>query len=312
MILEFLSSGRLVPLPEPMDLSGLPPEAHRALVVLLPYGRALVGDVCSGYERWLFGKLDRFPWREIVLYDDSPISLPTEGLGAIALHPAVATRLRRLLLGDVDPPGSHRQTLKVLLPLLAGEGRHLPAASGSPFEELLATDSVLQRGYWGIRFALYQKDEALLERISLWLRRSRRTFDDVQGLPLFWASPSDVPSRKALETLTSLGFSEDQIIDFRSPDNPSIHRSQWGILLKQRLSEGSEGEELDKRLWLFFSVPLWENLRRRDSLTIPEAFKAAQGFLEAREGELFFRPYRPPWHDWIPAAALGPDRYESV
>jgi hypothetical protein len=47
-------------------------------------------------------------------------------------------------------------------------------------------------------------------------------------------------------------------------------------------------------------------------LTIPEVFKAAQGFIEARDGEHFFRPYRPPWQDWIPAAALGPDRHEGV
>ncbi len=313
MILEFLSSARLVPLPESMELSGLPPGARKVLVVLLPYGRALVGDVFCGYERWRFGKLEHFPWDEISLYDDSSKKLSVEGLSPIVLPTSIVTRLRRLLLAEALPPGDHQRTLSMLMPLLAGEGRQLPASTaGSPFEELLAGDGLLQRAYWGLRFALFRNDEESVEKLSFWLRRARRSFDDAQGLPLFWASPCDNPGRHAFEMLGSLGFSDEQITDFRSPDNPSIHRSQWGVLLKQRCPFPSGKDGVERRFWAFFSVPLWENLRRRDGLTVREALVAAQGYWEAREGEIFFRHFRSPWSDWSLTAAIGPERYESV
>ena len=312
MILEFLSSGRLVPLPETMELSGLPSGAGEILVVLLPYGRALVGDLFCGYERWRFGKLGRFPWREISLYDESPQKLSAEGLGAILLPGGAVTRLRGLLLTVVPPPGSHRETLKVLMPLLTVEARALPGlARALPVEDLLAGDGALQRGYWGVRLGLFRRDEEAVERQTLWLRRARHSFGDVQGVPLLWTSPSDVPAAPAREMLLSLGFGREQVSDFRSPDNPSIHRSQWGILLKQRLFSASE-EGIEMRLWAFFPVPLWENLRRRDGLTLVESLWAARGYLEAQEAEAFFRPYRSPWQGRGLAAAIGPDRHETL
>lgn len=309
MILEFLSSGRLIPLPETMEVSGLPPETGGTLIVLLPYGRALAGDVFCGYERWRFGKLGRFPWLEISLYDDSPKELITEGLGTILLPGGAVTRLRGLLLGDVVPPGSHEETMKVLVPLFAGEGlsRHEEELA---VEEILALDAILRRGYWAVRLALFRRDRASLERQTVWLGRARYSFNEVQGLPLLWTSPSDFPGAPALEMLASLAFGREQVVDFRSPDNPSIHRSQWGILLKQSLTPSSE-EGVGLRVWAFFPVPLWENLRRRDGLTLSESLKAAWGYVEAQAAEGFFRPYRSPWQGRDLAAAIGPDRHDG-
>ncbi len=295
MIGELLSSGRIVSLPANTDVHGFPPGIDPEVVLMLPFGRMLVGcRVLGGLEQWLWGKAGVYPWKELSLFPDHPLHLSIAGLGTVSLSQRMIAQLRRHLLSRATPPGDHFLTIRRLGGLL-GKNEVLSPDPGIIWRTFLVKPH-LRRAYWGVRFGLLWGGADMVERIGVWLRYAPTAFEGLEEYPSIWMALSGIPTREIRQEIGIYGFEEDRFFQLRSGDaNPSVFRSEKGYLLHY-LHEGFVTRELATgvpfRIWLFLPSVLWERLRNNERVPLREILLAWWGYAEARQSENWFRPYR--------------------
>ncbi len=300
MFYELFSDGTIARLPENTAIpEGLPSEVVPKVLLFAPFNRILVGHTSfSGYDRWLWGKLHSSEWKEIQLYEASPLVLSAPWQ-AVRLEQKVVSFLRNTLLGQVVPPGNHTAALN----MLRETQRHTPGfvifealEDGESLWEYILGDPDLRAGYWGFRLASLWGGEPMAERIRLWLRTARTLYDAFLARPRMWGFLSQPFDPLSLNQIEALGFRRDQMEVLRNvEENPLALASSSGYLVQyvfepQHYPEVPM-ESLPTSMLLYLSRKVWNQAREERRLSLREIVLSAWGFLDALDAEARFASY---------------------
>jgi hypothetical protein len=269
------------------------------VLLFASFNRVLVGHVTfSGYDRWLWGKLHSSEWSEVQLYGESPLelSLPWK---VIRLDAKAVSFLRKVLLGQILPPGNHT----VALNMLRETQRHTPGFAifealedNESLWEYVLGDPQLRAGYWGFRLASLWGGESMTERICLWLKVARPLYDAFLARPRIWGFLSSSLDPFSLDQIGNLGFRKDQLEALRNVhENPLAVASSVGCLIQYVFEPKNYPEipadSLPTSMLLYLPRKIWNQAREERRLSLREIFLSAWGFLDALDAEARFASY---------------------
>ncbi len=297
IVYELMSKGHIVRLPDQAVLGDVS-VGNPVVALLMPYNRILVGVAHKGaYEMWLCGKSgDPSGWKEVFLYDGIPFRIDTDGFSA-SVSTDITSELRSQLIGHLPPPGSHRETMSVLEDFYGGQPDFMSQPQWEDEEVFLSSLGELgnlRLVYWGIRKALVLGDYSMVGRIKVWVRRGLNTFGDESVIPKMWVSVGDLPGNKGIEELEALLFKPEQLRRMNLEKSGSVvFRGDSGYLVR------FEGQrpfgEVSVSVWMYFSFPLWEDMKDRRGLRPQEIVILSWGFLDALEAVREMERYRLPF-----------------
>lgn len=300
MFYELFSDGTIARLPENTPIpEGLPPEVMPKVLLLAPFNRILVGHATfSGYDRWLWGKLHSAEWKEVQLYGESPLGLPMPWQ-TVRLDTKAVSFLRKMLLGQIQPPGNHT----VALNMLRETQRHTPGFAifealedNESLWEYVLGDPQLRAAYWGFRLASLWGGEKMAERICLWLKVAQPLYDASLARPRMWGFLSSSLDSASLEQIGILGFRKDQLKTLRNvQENPLALASSSGYLMQYVFEPKNYPEipmaSLPTSMLLYLPRKIWIQAREERRLSLREVFLSAWGFLDALDAEARFASY---------------------
>jgi len=288
MIFELMSEGKIVRLPDTMNIDGLPEKLLPRVILLLPFNRVLVGTcMLDNMDSWFYGKLGTGKWKEVFLYEDSPLVLGGDDIPDIELDQEQVVFLKEHLLVQLSPPGNHVSTLLVLKGLRTDLGIFNDGNTWTNETWVLSHISkniVLRRAYWGIRKALVHKNTPMLERIKTWFNFASDIDFEPFGHPQIWFSLTELPGETDLAEIEGLGFTRDNLLKMNSNfSNPVVLSNALGYLVLMIQYSGDEYGEL--RVWMYLTMSMWEDLRRKKKMSIKEIVHSGWGYLDAIEAD---------------------------
>jgi len=288
MIFELMSDGKIVRLPDAMDIHGIPDHIFPRVILLLPFSRVLVGTcMLDNLDSWFYGKLGTDTWKEVFLYEDSSLMLGGEEIPEIELKQEDVIFLKEQLLEQLSPPGNHVSTLLVLRGLKADLDVFSDGNTWTNENWVLShinKNIPLRRAYWGIRKALVHKNTAMLERIKTWFNFASDVDFEPFGHPQIWFSLTELPGDGDLGQIEGLGFTRDNLLKMNSNfSNPVVLSNALGYLVLMIQYSGDEYGEL--RVWMYLTMSMWEELRRNKRMSIKEIVNAGWGYLDALEAD---------------------------
>lgn len=296
VIYELMSKGHIVRLPEQATLGDIPVE-NPVVALLMPYNRTLLGIAHKGaYEMWLCGKNgDPDSWKEVFLYDSIPFRLDSDGFLA-TVSSDITSELRSQLIGNLPPPGSHKETVSILKGFYGDQFlsfSHIPWSDEEDFLAHLGGLGSLRLVYWGIRKALVLGDYSMVGRIKIWARRAPDSYSDEPILPQMWVSVGDLPGNKGIQELEALLFKPEQLRRMNLEKNGSVvFKGDSGYLVR------FEGQrpfgEVSVSVWMYFPFSLWEEMKDRRGLRPQEIVILSWGYLDALEAVREMERYRLP------------------
>ena len=283
MLLELMSNGTLAQLPQESLMPdwqydyALPDD--ECVMLLLPHNKYLLG---TGGDNWLYGKLGLNPNQtapqNVYLYDNEGLSLTNEGASPTILTPATVNELRRALTRNVEPPGRHVATILMLRTMM----REHEAFSSSEadfldeklFMRCMDHDELLMRAYWTTRFALARGEMETVKRLKSWLKVGPLDRTAVK----VWLSIQDLPDEDALNELSELSFSEQELRRMAAQNiSPLVlYNPKSGWLILGRFGRGN-GREIMFSVWVYVSHEQWQELRERRKMTIQDIINAVWG-----------------------------------
>lgn len=293
IVLELMSDGKIVKLPEGMQVPGLPRPLSMLVALLLPFNRVLLGSSVQGMDTWTWGKLGSGEWKEVFLYDDVPVILKEPNIPEIVLNEDAVAKVKSFLFEQLPPPGNHISTILVLRGI--SHGLEIPGENHEWNDEQwflskVAGDETLVKAYWGIRRALFERNPEMLERIKTWYTYASDVFQDPFNYPRMWFSLGQLPEESELADLEGLGFTRENLKNMNAKfSNPIVLSNALGYLILLIEYSGDNFNEL--RVWMYINMNLWEELRRKRKLSIKEVVSAGWGFLDAVDAELVMTRY---------------------
>ena len=288
IVLELMSDGKIVKLPEGMEVTGLPAHLSVLVALFLPFNRVLLGSSLNSMDSWNWGKLGTREWKEVFLYDDIPLLLKEQDIPDITLNEEAVAKLKAVLFEQIPPPGNHISTVLVLRGISRGfeiPGEHREWSDEQSFLSSISVHDRLSKAYWGIRKALFERNPEMLERIKTWYTYASDVFQDPFNYPRMWFSLATLPGEEELADIESLGFTRDNLKNMNGKfSNPIVISNALGYLILLIEYSGNDYNEL--RVWMYINMNLWEELRRKRKLSIKEVVSAGWGFLDASDAEI--------------------------
>ncbi len=294
MIFELRSDGKISRLPDHMALEGVPSYFLPRVVLFLPYNRMIIGtSIGETMDSWYYGKIGTENWKEVFLYEGQSIFLKDKCIPDVELSAHAVGILKSHLLEQLRPPGSHISTLIVLRKIRMDNPIFTEGSQWTNEKWVLsklAFDDALRYAYWGIRRALVQSNNAMLERIKVWFSLAPDIDPMVYQYPQIWFSLTDLPGERELKQIEDLGFSRENLLQMNSNfSNPVVLSNAIGYLVLLTQYSGDDKSEL--RIWMYISLSMWEELRRKKKMSIREIVSACWGYLDAVEADIEMSRY---------------------
>ena len=293
VVLELMSDGKIVKLPEDMKLQGLPSHVQVSVALLLPFNRVIVGSSINGMDLWTWGKLGDMEWRELFLYDGTDQILKEDNIPDIILNADSVDRLKSFLFEQIPAPGNHVSTVLVLRGI--NSGSEIPGDGHQWTDEQwflsrISGNNIVIKAYWGIRRALFERNPEMLERIKTWYSYASDVFQEPFNYPRMWFSLTDLPGKEDTEELEGVGFTRENLKNMNSKfSNPIVLSNALGYLILLTEYTGIDRNEL--KIWMYINMNLWEELRRKRKLSIREVVSSGWGFLDAVDAETMMGRY---------------------
>ena len=276
MLLELMSNGSLAELPPDNipDSINLPDDA--SVMLLLPHNKYLLG---TGRDNWIYGAPGNKA-KSVYLYDDERLSLLNDGALPTILPAETVNALRRKLFMNAEPPGRHSAAVLMLRTFLREHEVFRLDDAGfldeKVFAEFMKKDSVLDRVYWTVRFALSRGEMEVIRRVKVWLRTGPEVFADPQHEARVWLSIQNLPDKDAVDELEELDFSVNELQRLAAQNiSPLVlynPRSGWLVL-----GRFGRGASVMFSVWLYANHELWYELRERRKMSIQDIISSVWG-----------------------------------
>ncbi|MBQ7216890.1 MAG: hypothetical protein IJS39_13005, partial [Synergistaceae bacterium] len=171
MLLELMSNGTLAELPPENIPDSISTALHdeSSVMLLLPHNKYLLG---TGSDKWLLGKLGEYSSQpqDVYLYDNEGLSLLNDGAQPTILPAQTVNALRRKLFMHSDPPGRHTATILMLRTIMRDHAvfssENADFVNEKVFADFMKNDSVLEKMYWALRFALARGELEAVKRLK--------------------------------------------------------------------------------------------------------------------------------------------------
>ena len=282
MLLELMSNGSLAELPPDNipDSITLPDDA--SVMLLLPHNKYLLGTVS---DKWIYGRPGA-ECQDVYLYENERLSLRNDGAQPTIIPAETVNALRRKLFMHSDPPGRHSAAVMMLRTFMRDHAvfssEDAEFLDEKSFFELMKNDSVLERTYWTLRFALARGEMEAVRRLKAWLKAGPEIFQRPENSSRVWFSIQSIPDKEVVSELEELSFSEAELRRMAEQRvsplvlyNPS---SGWLIL-----GQFGRGSSVMFSVWLYASHELWYEFRERRKLSIQDIINAIWGEHDTRE-----------------------------
>ncbi len=283
MLFELMTNGTIARLP-----SENTPDNEKSVMLLLPHNKYLLGSNKNS-GKWTYGENNGKECRteNIYLYDGQPVSLLNEAAAPTILTAGTVDILRKELLALSDPPGNHTSAVLMMRTLMRGheifKSENADYLDEEKFMSFLKTDSIFERLYWTLRFALNRGEMETLTRLKVWLRAGPEVFS--QSIPekmRLWFSILGLPDGDGIKELEELKFTQLELKRIADQNASPIvvynPASGWLVL-------GRFGRYKDTMffMWAYFTHELWNELRERRKFTVQEILQASWGEYDTRQ-----------------------------
>ncbi|MBQ9433896.1 MAG: hypothetical protein IJU26_06740 [Synergistaceae bacterium] len=284
MLLELMSNGSLAELPP----DNIPESISNALndessvMLLLPHNKYLFGELDTGSDKWLVGTLgeNTSQPQDVYLYDNEGFSLLNDGALPTILPAQTVNALRRKLFMHSAPPGRHTATVLMLRTIMRDHPVFSAENAGfldeKIFADFMQNDSVLEKMYWALRFALARGELEAVKRLKLWLKAGPEVFAHSGHVSRLWLSIQDIPDKDAIEELEELSFSVPELKRLSAQNiSPMVMYnplSGWIVL-----GRFGRGREIMFSCWAYANHDLWHELRDNRQLTVQDIIHAIWG-----------------------------------
>ena len=282
-----MSNGTLAELPP----ENIPDSISTALydessvMLLLPHNKYLFGvsgELGTGSEKWLLGKLGEYSTQpqDVYLYDNEGLSLLNDGAQPTILPAQTVNALRRKLFMHSDPPGRHTATVLMLRTIMR---EHAVFSSENAafldekiFADFMKNDSVLEKMYWALRFALARGELEAVKRLKLWLKAGPEVFAQPGHDSRVWLSIQDIPDMNAVTELEELSFSVPELkrLSAQNVSPMVMYNPLSGWLILGRFGRG---RDIMFSCWAYANHDLWHELRDNRNLTVQDIIHAIWG-----------------------------------
>lgn len=286
-----MSNGSLAELPPDNipDSITLPDEG--SVMLLLPHNKYLLG---TGSDKWFYGTPGTEA-KNVFLYDNEKLSLFNDGAQPTILSPETVNALRRKLFMHTDPPGSHSSTVLMLRSLMM----HHPVFRSEDaefldekiFARFMKYDSVLEKTYWALRFAISRGENETAGRLKAWLRVGPEIFCNEKYSAKLWFSILDMPEIEAVEELEGLSFSryELQRLSAQNISPMVLYNPVSGWIILGRFGRG---KDIMFSVWLYVNHELWQELRERRKLSTGEIIMSVWGEYDTKQAMIERAKYK--------------------
>ena len=256
-----------------------------SVMLLLPHNKYLFGvsgNLETGSDKWLFGRLgeDTAQPQDVYLYENEGLSLLNDGAQPTILPAQTVNALRRKLFMHSDPPGRHTSTVLMLRtimrdhPVFSSENAEF--LNEKVFADFMKDDSVLEKVYWALRFALARGELEAVKRLKSWLKAGPEVFVQAWHESRLWLSIQDIPDKDSLQELEELSFSVQELKRLSAQNiSPMVmYNPLSGWLILGRFGRG---KDIMFSCWAYANHDLWHELRDNRKMTVQDIIHAIWG-----------------------------------